>query len=230
MVPRQVGAFALAAFLFLGSVVTARLMVANPLRVSKLGAASPTETETRPAAPPTATSTPTAVSTATPPPPTPTIQSSGTVRLDQSNATAYPLPEDCLIHPTRLAARGGHLFALDSGQLKRISLGTPMSCDPLPRPQAGVDGVVVQELGDFALAGDSDSLLLLDRAGNVFRYFLETEQWRVERLSHAPEASSRQHLVSVSAYHDGFYLLDTNVGQVWRHADGAAEVLASHEE
>jgi murein DD-endopeptidase MepM/ murein hydrolase activator NlpD len=227
LAPKQVGAFGLAAALFLTSLLAARLFVTNPLSVSELGAPSPTPTELGSSARPTATSSPTATITATPPPPTPTAQQSGTVVLDQSNTTAYLLPEGCLIHPLRLAAREGELFAVDSGMLKRISLGTRISCEPIPGPVDGVEGAVVQELGDLAVAGDEASLLLLDRAGNVFRYFPESEDWQVERLAHAPEASSRQYLASIAAYEDGFYLLDINVGQIWHHAEGTAEVLVS---
>ena len=227
MAPRQVGAFALAAVLFLTSLLTARLIVANPLSLSALNNASPTPTQAVSVDQPTATPVPAAVSTSTPPPPTPTVQQRGTVLLDQSNTTAYPLPEGCLIHPLRLAMQGIDLYALDSGQLKKITLGSRVACQPITAPARGVDGTMVQELGDFALAGDGSSLLILDRAGNVFRYFPEVEDWRVERLAHAAWASSRQYLVSVCASQDEFYLLDTNVGQIWRHAAGVAEILPS---
>jgi murein DD-endopeptidase MepM/ murein hydrolase activator NlpD len=230
LAPKQVGAFALAAALFLTSLLTARLFVANPLPLTAASAASPTSTHVESVDRPTATQSPTATSTSTPPPPTPTAQLRGTVVLDQSNATAYLLPAGCLIHPLRIAVQESDIFALDSGVLKRIRLGARISCEPIPQPDGGVDGVVVQELGDFAPAGDGESLLLLDRAGNVFRYFPESEDWRVERLAHAPQASSRQYLVSISAYQGEYHLLDTNVGQIWRHAEGTAEVLISDED
>ncbi|MDH4207340.1 MAG: peptidoglycan DD-metalloendopeptidase family protein, partial [Anaerolineae bacterium] len=51
--------------------------------------------------------------------------------------------------------------------------------------------------------------------------------WGVERKANATWVSSRQYLVSVSAYQDEFYLLDTNVGEIWRHAPGVAEILPS---
>jgi murein DD-endopeptidase MepM/ murein hydrolase activator NlpD len=153
------------------------------------------------------------------------VQQTGSITLDQGNTTAYPLPESCLLHPLRLAKLGSDLYALDSAQLKKITLGPRVSCQPIVAPAGGVEGTVVQELGDFAPSGDGSSLLLLDRAGNVFRYFPDDESWRVERLANAEWVSSRQYLVSVSAYQDEFYLLDTNVGEIWRHAPGVAEIL-----
>src|SRR4030042_54527 len=178
LAPRQVGAFALAAVLFLPSLLTARLIVANPLSLSALNTAPPTPTQAVSVDQPTATPVPAAVSTSTPPPPTPTVQQRGTVLLDQSNTTAYPLPEGCLIHPLRLAMQGIDLYALDSGQLKKITLGSRVACQPITPPARGVGGPGGQGPGDFALAGDGSSLLVLDRAGNVFRYFPADEGWR----------------------------------------------------
>ncbi len=83
----------------------------------------------------------------------------------------------------------------------------------------------MQELADIALSANKGSLLLLDRAGNLFRYFPDDESWHVERLVSMPGASSRQDLISVCACDDAFYLLDTNVGQIWRHGDGEPEVI-----
>lgn len=225
MAPRQVGAFALVAVLFLTSLLAARVIVANPLSLSASNDASSTPTQAVLVERPTATPVPTPIGTSRPPAPTPTVQQRGIILLDRRNTTAYPLPEGCLLHPLRLAKLGTDLYALDSGQLKRVAVGSRVSCQPIVAPAGGVDGTVVQELGDFALAEDRSSLLMLDRAGNVFRYFPDDETWRVERPANAAWASSRQYLVSVSAYQDEFYLLDTNVGQVWRHATGEAEVL-----
>ena len=100
------------------------------------------------------------------------------------------------------------------------------SCETILPSGNKVEGIVIQELADIALAGDKESLLLLDRAGNVFRYFLDEENWLLERTADMPAASSRQQLISVSAFGDDCYLLDTNVGQIWRHGGGEPEVLS----
>ena len=39
------------------------------------------------------------------------------------------------------------------------------------------------------------------------------------------EASSRQHLTSLCAQDDQVFLLDSNVGQLWRHWGAGAEVI-----
>lgn len=223
MALRQIGAFSLALFLFLGSLLAGRLVASNPLPISPLSTPSPTSTP--PAASPTATPTPTPTTTPTPLPPTPTIQLRGTVILDDENTTIYRVATGCLTHPLRLVIKGDSAYVVDTGQLKLVRLNPRPSCEAILPPDNRVEGVLLQELGDIALSGDEESLLLLDRAGNLFRYFPDGEEWLVERTADMPGASSRQDLISVCAYDDDAYLLDTNVGQIWRHDDGQAQVI-----
>jgi murein DD-endopeptidase MepM/ murein hydrolase activator NlpD len=119
----------------------------------------------------------------------------------------------------------GEVYVLDTGQLKRITLGTGPSCEVIQPPDNEVDGVPVQELGDVTLSEESSSLLLLDRAGSVFRYTPQDDAWRVELVANAPGASSSQYLLTIGASEDGFYLLDTNLGRIWRHQQGQADTL-----
>jgi murein DD-endopeptidase MepM/ murein hydrolase activator NlpD len=124
-----------------------------------------------------------------------------------------------------MAVRGDDVYLLDTGQLKVVSLSGRASSREILPPGNVVGGVVMQELADIALSGDKGSLLLLDRAGNLFRYSLDDESWQVERSVSMPGASSRQDLISVCTYDDAFYLLDTSVGQIWRHGDEQAQVI-----
>ena len=211
--------------LLLGSLFAGRFMTAHPMPIYPVSSPSPTGTAVPDVTAPSVSSAPTPSVTPSPTLPTPTVPATGTILLDETNTAAYALPEGCLVHPLRLLVRGDDIYALDTGLLKQITLSAEPACQPVFPPDNRVEGVVVQELGDIALSGDRDSILLLDRAGNVFRYSPEGKIWRVERLALAPEASSRQHLVSVSAFRGSFYLLDTNVGQIWRHSDEQAEVV-----
>jgi len=222
LVPRQARAFALALALFLSSLVAGRVIPAHPISVSATASPDPTVTQAAPSA--TATHTPspspTPAPTPTPAPPTPTVQTSGTVFLDEGNTTIYNVPEGCLVHPLRLVVWESDIYVLDEGHLKLLALDGELTCKSIVPP----DSVPLQVLGDIALSGDGDSLLLLDRAGNVFRYSRDGS-WQLERPANAPQASARQHLVSVSSYEDSFYLLDSNVGQIWKHNGLKAEIL-----
>jgi murein DD-endopeptidase MepM/ murein hydrolase activator NlpD len=215
---RQLGAFSLASCLLLASLLAGRVLAANPLPVHP--ASSPSPTISTPAV---VTPSPTPTHTPTPLPPTPTVQAQGTILLDTENSTLYRFSQDCLVHPLRLVTLGDEIYALDSGRLKRLTVGASPTCQVIQPLDNDVDGVAVQEIGDIALSPEERSLLVLDRAGNVFRYLPDDALWRTERLAHAPEASSNQYLVTVSAFDDAFYLLDTNLGQIWRHGEGRAE-------
>jgi murein DD-endopeptidase MepM/ murein hydrolase activator NlpD len=218
---RQLGAFSLASCLLLASLVAGRVLAANPVPIHPVTSPSPTISATA-----TVTPSPTPTRTPTPLPPTPTVQALGTIVLNAENSTIYQFTQNCLVHPLRLVVLGDEIYALDSGRLKRLTLGLSPACQVIQPPNNDVDGVVVQEIGDIALSRDDSSLLVLDRAGNVFRYLPDGDLWSTERLAHAPEASSNQYLVSVSAFNDAFYLLDANLSRVWRHREGRAEQVS----
>ena len=221
MARREGRAFGLALILFLGSLVAGRLVSDNPIAISSVASPSPTSTPMVPT--PSATATPIAAptKTPTPPPPTPTVQETGTVLLDEANTTLHTLPAGCVVHPLRLVQMGRDFYVLDTGQLKLVALDDGPTCTQIVPP----DRVVVQELADIDLSGDGESLLLLDRAGNSFRYTPITGDWLAERTALAPEASSRQYLVSVRAHEDSFYLLDANVGQIWQHTEERGVII-----
>jgi murein DD-endopeptidase MepM/ murein hydrolase activator NlpD len=223
---RRLGPSFLALFLFLASILAGRVLVNNPVPIRL--ESSPTPSSVSPTATATAVASPSPTPAATPTPlaPTPTIQATGTVVLDPDNTTICRLGRECLTHPLRLVALEDFAYALDMGQLKRLTLGTAPSCQVIRPPDNEVEGVPVQELGDITLSEKKNSLLLLDRAGNVFRYTPEDSAWRVERLANGSGASSSQYLLTISASEDGFYLLDTNLGQIWRQQQGQAETVA----
>ncbi len=226
MAPRQLGPSFLALFLFLASIFSGRVLASNPIAIHPASSPPPSDPSPTPVAPAVVSPSPTPTVTPTPLAPTPTIQATGTVVLDAGNTTVYQLGPGCLTHPLRLVVLEGDAYLLDTGKLKRVTLGTAPSCQVVQPPDNEVDGVVVQELGEITLSEDKRSLLLLDRAGNVFRYTPEDDAWRVERLANAPGASSSQYLLTISASEDGFYLLDTNLGQIWHQQQGQAETVA----
>ena len=183
-----------------------------------------------PTSTPRSTQTPTATPTSTPTPtctpiiPTPTIQMSGTIFLDEENATIYRYAPGTLVHPLRMVVLNGTAYLLDEGFLKAVDLEDPGSWRIVKPSGNAVEGVPIKELGDLALSGES--LLLLDRSGDLYRYFPEDERWSLERSATMPGAQPRQYLASVASYEDDFYLLDINLGQIWRHQGEKGQVVA----
>jgi murein DD-endopeptidase MepM/ murein hydrolase activator NlpD len=182
---------------------------------------TPTSTS-RPTSTATPTSTPTP--TCTPIIPTPTIQMTGTIFLDEENATIYRYAPGTFIHPLRMVVLNGTAYLVDRGLLISVDLEDPGSWRIVKPSGNAVEGVPIKELGDLALSGKS--LLLLDRSGDVYRYFPEDGRWSMERLATMPSAQPRQYLASVASYEDDFYLLDINLGQIWRHQGEKGEVVA----
>jgi murein DD-endopeptidase MepM/ murein hydrolase activator NlpD len=225
LAPRRLGPSFLALFLFLASILSGRLWATNPITIHPAAIPSPSPVSPTPVVTAVAHPSPTPSATPTPLAPTPTIQASGTVVLDAGNTTVFHLGPECLTHPLRLVLLEGDAYVLDTGQLKKVTLGRAVSCQVIQPPGNEVDSVPVQELGDITLSEEDSSLLLLDRAGNVFRYTPQDNAWRVERLGNSPGASSSQYLLTISAAEEGFYLLDTNLGHIWHQQQGQAQTL-----
>ncbi len=184
---------------------------------------TPTSTP-RPTQTPTATPISTPTPTCTPIIPTPTIQMTGTIFLDDDNATIYRYAPGTFVHPLRMAVLNGTAYLVDGGLLKAVDLEDPGSWRIVKPSGNAVEGVPINELGDLALSGKS--LLLLDRSGDIYRYFPEDGGWSLERSATMPSAQPRQYLASVASYEDDFYLLDINLGQIWRHRGEKGEVVA----
>ena len=184
---------------------------------------TPTSTP-RPTQTPTATPTTTPTPTCTPIIPTPTIQMTGTIFLDEDNATIYRYAPGTFAHPLRMVVSNGTAYLVDEGLLKAVDLENPGSWRIVKPLGNAVEGVPIKELGDLALSGES--LLLLDRSGDVYRYFPEGGRWSLERSATMPNAQPRQYLASVTTYENDFYLLDINLGQIWRHQGEKGEVVA----
>lgn len=184
---------------------------------------TPTSTP-RPTQTPTATPTSTPTPTHTPIVPTPTVQMRGTIFLDEENATIYRYARGTFAHPLRMVVSNGTAYVVDRGLLKAVDLENPGPWRIVKPSGNAVEGVPIKELGDLALS--SESLLLLDRSGDVYRYSPEDGRWSLERSATMPSAQPRQYLASVASYEDDLYLLDINLGQIWRHQGEEGEVVA----
>jgi len=148
----------------------------------------------------------------------------GTIFLDEENATIYRYAPGTFAYPLRMVVLNGTAYLVDEGLLKAVDLENAGRWRIVKPSGNAVEGAPIKELGDLALSGDS--LLLLDRSGDVYRYFPEDGRWSLERSATMPSAQPRQYLASVASHEDDFYLLDINLGQIWRHQGTKGEVVA----
>ena len=144
--------------------------------------------------------------------------------LREEDVTAYHYPNGTFPHPVSLAMAGRTMYMVDSGRLLRLTVGEAELPVVMAAPGDRLAGLPVQELSDVALSPD-DSLLLLDRSGEVFRYNVASETWHRWDWE-AVAGTGGTYVTAVAADQDAAYLLDANRGQVWRVAGSRATIVA----
>ncbi len=119
------------------------------------------------------------------------------VVADQTNTGLWQFDEDTLVHPLALAAGQGMVYLIDTGRVLAIDLQDPGSLRTLLAPGEEVDGVTVLEPLDLDLS--DGFLFVLDRAGDVYRFYLDEERWELDRYDRPVEESSGEYFVALSA-------------------------------
>jgi murein DD-endopeptidase MepM/ murein hydrolase activator NlpD len=161
------------------------------------------------------------------------------VWLDESGLCAWQYPDGSLIHPLALEVISDTAYLLDTGRVLAVDLGAGPSgptCEllpkgtsyPLPRvllaPGDSVAGVPVIEPLDLATsaapASSQPSLLVLDRAGDVYSYDPATASWALERYGRPSLDTGDHYYVALSAWEGERFLLETTHEKVWRFAQG----------
>jgi hypothetical protein len=147
----------------------------------------------------------------------------GIIELHQYTGSAY--------QPSRLVVNGTSVYVLDHGgaQVFRHTLNEQRNAaldtagDPLFLQQGQVvDGTTVGTLVDLAWMDDggergTGALLVLDRAGQLFEYDPEFNQFSHEQLG-SPETWSSP--VSLRTFDSNLYLLDPRANQVLKYVAG----------
>ncbi|MGD8398689.1 MAG: peptidoglycan DD-metalloendopeptidase family protein, partial [Anaerolineae bacterium] len=141
------------------------------------------------------------------------------VWLDEEHAGAWRYPTGTFVHPIALELAGDTAYLLDGGRVLALSLDAAAAPRVLLAPGDYVGDVRVLEPLDLAVAGTS--LLVLDRAGDVYRYD-PPAAWRVERYDRPAGDTYDHYYVALAAGPDGRYLLETTHEEVWRYTAGSA--------
>jgi len=144
------------------------------------------------------------------------------VWLDEQNTGFWQYPANSFLHPLALevmnSGEGPTAYLLDGGRVLALDLSKPAAPHLLLAPGDDVEGVRVLEPLDLAVRGES--LLVLDRAGDAYRYDPATETWAVERYDRPPGATYDLYFVALAADGGYGYLLETTHEQLWRFAAG----------
>ncbi len=123
----------------------------------------------------------------------------GFVRLNKDNTGVWQYAAGSFVQPIALEVGNGDAFLLDGGRVLALSLDMPQSPRLLLAPGDEIDGVLVLEPLDLALA--DNALYVLDRAGDVYRYDLASGAWKLDRYDRPVEASSGHYFVAVDVAH-----------------------------
>jgi murein DD-endopeptidase MepM/ murein hydrolase activator NlpD len=138
--------------------------------------------------------------------------------LNESNTGTWRYAENTFIHPLSLVVFEDTAYLLDGGRILALSLAQPGPPETILSSGAYVEGVRVLEPLD--LATDGASLLVLDRAGDVYRLSLPGSTWTVERYDRPERDTYDHYLVALDTGTAANYLLETTHEQVWRFVRG----------
>ncbi|MCL7452071.1 MAG: peptidoglycan DD-metalloendopeptidase family protein [Anaerolineae bacterium] len=134
------------------------------------------------------------------------------------NTGVWRYAQGSFVHPIALEVIDRTAYLLDAGRILALDLAEALPPRVLLAPAQNVEQVRVLEPLD--LAADGGSLLVLDRAGDVYRYEPRRDSWSVERYDRPPGDLYDHYFVAVSAGPQANYLLETTHEQVWRFAEG----------
>ncbi len=122
------------------------------------------------------------------------------IKLDSENTGIWQFQPNSFVHPLALEVSQSMAFLLDGGRVMTIDINKPQEPQLLLAPGFEIDGVQVLEPLD--LAATPSSLLVLDRAGDVYRYDLANQTWHIDRYDRPVEASSGHYFVALDGVAD----------------------------
>lgn len=183
-------------------------------------APAPTPSPT-PSPTPEPTLAPTAVPTPSPTPlvvPTLSLEPAEVV-LDESNTDRYAWPAGALLHPHNLVVLSDTAYTIDAGQLVALALPDAEAARLVP-PDGLIDDIPLGEIFSLARGTDGNSLFLLDKRGDMYRYDVVSGVWTIERPIDKRRSAPNPVPIAVASYNGRAYILDTTYSQVWRYPYG----------
>jgi murein DD-endopeptidase MepM/ murein hydrolase activator NlpD len=116
--------------------------------------------------------------------------------LHEDNIGVWRYAPGSFFHPIALEVAGDMAYLLDGGRVLALNLAEPRPPELLLSPGDMIKGVPVIEPLDLALA--EDGLLVLERAGDVYRYDLERQLWTLERYDRPIGETSSHYYVALA--------------------------------
>lgn len=103
------------------------------------------------------------------------------------------------------------------GDLGSLAQGVPLIARHFPVDKAGIEGIPVQEFNNFVYYPPDNSLIILDKAGSLFEFLLDSHKWRTFRasapfLAGAPDPD----FVDLACVDNQIVVLDPERNEFWR--------------
>lgn len=117
--------------------------------------------------------------------------------LDGSNTGYWQFAPGTFLHPIALEVLHDRAYLIDGGRVLALDLQQPRPPEVMLVAEDMVEDVRVLEPLDLAQSGES--ILVLDRAGDVYRYDLQSSQWSLDRYDRPSAASSGHYFVALDA-------------------------------
>lgn len=149
------------------------------------------------------------------------------ITMQPENSGIWQYPADSFIHPIALQVWDGMAYLLDGGRVLAIDVQNPSPPQVLlaPGDEVADVGTSVTVIEPLDLAADADGLLVLDRAGDVYRYDWAAEAWVVDWYMRPIGDTSSHYYVALGRDGDARYLLETSYKFMVQYADGAQTAL-----
>lgn len=129
--------------------------------------------------------------------------------------------------PTAIVSAGSDFFLLGTSNVWRIpnaleamSRSQVLKCENLGPVGGRIGKFPIQEFNNFAFAPDTNSLVVLDKSGDIWDYSLSTHQWNVCRPNKPITGQPDPDFIDLATTGSGVVLLDPERNEIWSFACG----------
>ncbi len=117
------------------------------------------------------------------------------IHLSEDNTGIWQFPKNSFSHPVAVEIHQRVIYLIDKGRVLTVNIDNPTTPSTLLEPGEYVENVLVLETLDLGLT--STALLVLDRAGDVYRFDFAGQVWKVDRYDRPVEESSGHYFVAL---------------------------------
>lgn len=126
------------------------------------------------------------------------------------------------LKPSAILSIGADIYLLAPESLWKVPQGTAKLRTPqvLPaqplKPPSAIAGIPFQEFSNFVYCPGRNSIVVLDKSGDIFEMPLVSKKWSVLRPNHPTTGSPDPEYIDIASLGKNVCLLDPERNQIWR--------------